>query len=132
MARLTESQIEAFETLRRAYLAEVPARIAAVREAATAAGRPGAPPGALEDLRHLVHQLVGSSAVFGERALCEAARALEDLVAALLVDGARAGGELGRLTRALERAWKQGATSGSRESKAPPKGMGPGASRRPR
>ncbi|MCI0548058.1 MAG: hypothetical protein L0027_12345 [Candidatus Rokubacteria bacterium] len=49
MARWAESQRETFEALRRAYLADVPARIAAIRQAA-AALRGGAPQRALDEL----------------------------------------------------------------------------------
>jgi len=117
MARLTESQRERFETFRRAFLAEVPARIAAIRKAATEAGRRGTSRAALEDLHHLVHQLVGASAIFGLHALCGTARALEDLVTGLLEGAAPGAGELDRLTGALERTWNETATPRCRESK---------------
>jgi len=119
MARLTDSQRETFEALRRAYLAEVPARIAAIREAAAEAeaGQRGTSRAGLEELRHLVHQLVGSSAIFGLHALCAAARALEDLVKRLLEGAASGAADLDLLTATLEATWKESATPGSREPK---------------
>jgi len=117
MAKLSDAQRETFEALRRAYLAEVPARIAAIREAATEAGRPETSRAALEKLRHLVHQLVGSSAIFGLPLLSAAALALGDLVKGLLEGAAPGAGELDRLTGALERTWNESATSPWRESK---------------
>src|SRR5262245_6402983 len=102
MARLTASQREAFEALRRSYLAEVPARIAAIRQAAADVGGRAATRAALEDLRNRVHQLVGSSAIFGLAALSAAARAFEDRVTELL-DGAAASAALEPLVEPLER-----------------------------
>lgn len=101
MTSLTESQRETLEALRRSYLAQVPDRIAAIRRAASEAGRPGAPREVLENLRGLAHQLVGSSAIFGLARLSSAARALEDL-ASRLVDGAAGGGRLDALVGELE------------------------------
>jgi HPt (histidine-containing phosphotransfer) domain-containing protein len=101
MSRLTESQRATFQALRRSYLAQVPARIAAIRRAAGEAERPGAGREVLEDLRHLVHQLVGSSAIFGLPRLSSAARALEDH-ASRLKDGAAARGGLESLVGELE------------------------------
>ncbi len=105
MARLTESQRETFEALRRAYLADVPARIVAIREAGAEVGRSGTSRAALEDLRQLVHQLVGSSAIFGLSRLSAAARALEDRLRGVL-DGAPAAGEVDELAANLENVWK--------------------------
>jgi len=117
MAKLSDAQRETFEALRRAYLAEVPARIAAIREAAAEAGRPECSRAALEELRHLVHQLVGSSAIFGLPPLSAAALALGDLVKGLLEGAAPGAGELDRLTEALERTWNETAAPRCRESK---------------
>ena len=115
MAKLTDAQRETFEALRRTYLAEVPSRIAAIRDAVTEAGRPETSRAALEKLRHLVHQLVGSSAIFGLPLVSAAAQALGDLVKGLLEGAAPGAGELDRLTGALERTWTESAAP--RESK---------------
>lgn len=101
MPRLTDDQHETFRALRGSYLAGVPARIAAIRRAANEAERPEASREALEELRHLAHQLVGSSAIFGLSRLCSAARALEEL-ASRLRDGAPEGGSLDALVGELE------------------------------
>lgn len=110
MARLTESQRESFEALRRTYLAELPARIGAIREAASAAQRGGASPEELEELRQHAHRLVGSSALFGLPRLSAAARALEDGVSRS-IEGDAGAIELDRLAAGVEAAWKQIATS---------------------
>jgi HPt (histidine-containing phosphotransfer) domain-containing protein len=113
MARWTESQRETFEALRRAYLADVPERIAAIRQAA-AALRGGAPQRALDELRHLVHRLVGSSAIFGLPRLAAAGRELEDRVIAS-IEGAEGVGGLDELAAALETTWKEIAAARSGE-----------------
>jgi len=105
MPRLTGNQRETFEALRQAYLAEVPARIAAIREAAVRLGGQGTTRGALEELRHLVHRLVGSSAIFGLHDLSASARALEDLTMQLLEGSDRSASELDSLAAALEATW---------------------------
>jgi len=108
MPRLTGNQRETFEALRQAYLAEVPARIAAIREVALRLGRRGATRGDLEELRTLVHRLVGSSAIFGLQELSASARALEDLTTQLLEGSDRSASELDSLAAALEATWAAG------------------------
>ena len=111
MARWSESQRETFAALRRAYLAEVPARIAAIREAATGVLRSGGSPRALEELRDLAHRLVGSSAIFGLPRLSAAARDLEDRVIAS-IEGAAGVGALAELAATLETTWREIAAAG--------------------
>jgi HPt (histidine-containing phosphotransfer) domain-containing protein len=114
MGRLGESRRESFESLRREYLAGVPARIAAIRRAAAEAGRPGAPRAALDDLLHQAHRLVGSAAIFGLRRVSAAARALEELAIRLL-GGAPNAGEIDLLVAALEARWHESAARGEPE-----------------
>ena len=111
--RLSESQREALEALRSAYLAEVPARIGAIRRALGEAGRRGDPGAALEDLLHRAHQLVGSSAIFGLARVSAAARAIEDLASRPSPDAPRVE-ELEPLVAELEAAWRESAPPGDR------------------
>lgn len=112
MTRLSPGQREAFEALRRDYLDGVPARIGAIRQALGEVGRHGA---ALEELLHRVHQLVGSSAIFGLGRVSAAARAVEEH-ASELPPGASRVEELGRLVAALEAAWRESAPPPHRAS----------------
>src|SRR5262245_41130652 len=111
MARWKEPEREAFAALRRAYLAEIPARIAAIRAAASTASQRGAPARAFQEVRDLTHRLVGSSAIFGLPRLSAAARELEDRAIASIDDPAGAGG-LDELASTLESSWKEIAENG--------------------
>src|SRR5262245_8146303 len=114
MARWTRSQRETFEALRRAYFADLPARIADVRAAAAAALQAGAPPSALEELRDLAHRRVGPSAIFGLPRLSAAARDLEDRAGAS-IEGAEGSAGFEELTAAVESAWREIAAARSNE-----------------
>jgi HPt (histidine-containing phosphotransfer) domain-containing protein len=105
MAKLTEEQRKDFEALRRIYLNMVPARIADIRTAVDEAKRRRWARGDVEALYHLVHRLVGSSAIYGLKDVSRAARALEEGVTGLL-EGRPAHDALGDLAEAVERAWR--------------------------
>jgi HPt (histidine-containing phosphotransfer) domain-containing protein len=112
MARWTERERAEFEALRETYLAEIPARILAIREATAAASRGATSPPALQEVRDLAHRLVGSSAIFGLKRLSAAARDLEDCAIASIEDAAELRG-LDELVAALEAAWNEGAEARS-------------------
>jgi HPt (histidine-containing phosphotransfer) domain-containing protein len=108
MARLTASQREGFEALRREFLAHVPARIAAIQRAAAELQRGPVSRDRVEDLQDLAHRLAGASAIFGLPRLSAAARGLEELATRIRAGGAEAE-ELDAHTAALEARWNESA-----------------------
>jgi HPt (histidine-containing phosphotransfer) domain-containing protein len=100
--RPTEGISLRLESLRRAYVAELPGRVRAIEEAA-ASLRPGDCEG-LRSLYHLVHRLTGSSAVYGLPQLSRAAAELEDVLLAASSGTAQleAGPRLGQLLAAVK------------------------------
>lgn len=111
MARMTEIHRREFEVLRRAFLAEVPEKIRAIRDAAEDADCRGYPQDAVENLLHLTHRLLGSAAIFGVGVVSDASRALEQRVTTLCRPGGSSregqGRELGALVQGLESAWSR-------------------------
>jgi HPt (histidine-containing phosphotransfer) domain-containing protein len=77
-SRLTAEQHERLESLRRAYVKDLPARVRAIVEAAESL-EPGDRE-KLQALHHRVHRLTGSAAIYGFTGLSRAASALEALV----------------------------------------------------
>ena len=118
MAKLTASQREGFEALRREFVAHVPIRIAAIQRAAAEVQR-GSVSAAdrIEDLQDLAHRLAGASAIFGLPRLAAAARALEELATRIRAGGAEPG-ELDALTAALEASWTESGAPRPRGSAA--------------
>lgn len=100
-----------FEALRREYLAQVPEKILAIREAAEEAEGDGYPREAVEALLHKVHRMVGSAALFGLGIVSDAARELEETVAIVFKSMGSPEEErrrqLAALVRKLEQAWTQ-------------------------
>ncbi len=100
-----------FEALRREYLAQVPEKLRAIREAADEAESVGYPREAVEDLLHKVHRMVGSAALFGLGTVSDAARELEETVGIVFKSAGRPDEErrreLSRLVQKLEQAWLQ-------------------------
>ena len=101
-----------FDALRRRFLAEVPEKIRAIREAVECTERGSHPREEMEALCQLAHRLVGSAAIFGLERLSASARTLEDRLAALLkaAQGPGSAGaepELMGLVEELERAWSR-------------------------
>jgi HPt (histidine-containing phosphotransfer) domain-containing protein len=74
-SRLTAGQRERLESLRRAYVNDLPARVRAIGEAAELLEPVDREK--LQALYHLVHRLTGSSAIYGLTGLSRAASALE-------------------------------------------------------
>jgi HPt (histidine-containing phosphotransfer) domain-containing protein len=114
VAQPTEAQRQAFERLRRTYIARMPARLDAIRRGVARAER-GYDWTALGAVLRLVHRLTGSSGIFGLGGVSAAARALEERITGLLaLDGGlrpRPRGDLAALVEALERAASQAAAS---------------------
>jgi HPt (histidine-containing phosphotransfer) domain-containing protein len=108
---MTEIHRREFEVLRRAFLAEVPGKIRAIRDAAEDAERRGYPRDAVENLLHLTHRLLGSAAIFGLGIVSDASRALEQQVTTLCRPGEiqreGQGRELCGLVQGLESAWSR-------------------------
>ena len=104
-----ESQKPDFTALRQTFLAQVPEKIRAIREAADEAEGRGYPREAVEALLHKVHRLVGSAGLFGLGGVSDAARELEESVGTVFKsaespeEGRRR--ELAALVRELEHAW---------------------------
>ena len=107
MARMTETQRRDFEALRRAFVAEVPEKIRAIRSAAEDANRRGYSRDAVEALLNLTHRLVGSAAIFGLDVVSEASRALERRVTSLCGPVEGQARELSALVQGLEKAWSR-------------------------
>lgn len=118
MAQPTEAQRQAFERLRRTYIARMPARLDAIRRGVARAERGGYDWTALDAVFRLVHRLTGSSGIFGLGGVSAAARALEGRITGLLVLNRglrpRPRGALAALVEALERAASQAANGYSR------------------
>ncbi|SRR5712691_760130 len=77
-SRLTAGHRERLESLRRAYVEELPEKVRAIGKAA-ASLQPGDRE-KLQAFHHLVHRLTGSAAIYGFTGLSRAASALEALV----------------------------------------------------
>lgn len=80
MSTIPEAAIRAaLAELREEYVAELPSRLSALREAVQRA-RSGAP---VNDVRAIAHKLCGTSGSYGFTALSDASRKVEDLAGAL-------------------------------------------------
>lgn len=109
MARLTESQRQELDSLRRAYAAELPEKLKRIEDAVARLESRGWERQALESLHHMIHRLSGSSAIYGFAAVSEAAGRLEKSLTRALetgVDHAEdARDEITLRARALKRAF---------------------------
>ena len=110
MTKQSESYPQAFEDLRMAFLEEVPEKIVAIRRAAEDVGQ-GDSQKAITVLYHLVHRLIGSTAIYGLERVSDAARPLEMCVGEVLESKTRCGPARAReiidLVGELEQVWRQ-------------------------
>jgi two-component system, OmpR family, response regulator len=115
---------QAFEQLRRAYLEELPGRIAAMEQVAENLALEGWDREQVESLHHLTHRLAGSSGLYRMSELSRCAGLLEQIVKRLLVGAAwppsSSPAELTTLVKAVRR------TARAEARQAPPRPAGEG------
>src|SRR6185436_4711036 len=121
-ARLVAAHQRQFEELRLAYVAQLPEKIEAMRQASRAMVEAGWDREAAQSLHDLAHRMAGSSGLYRLNALSRSAAALEEIVKRLL--GAPSWPpstspvELARLVKAVDRTarneWRQARSSAAR------------------
>jgi CheY-like chemotaxis protein len=82
--RRLEAHHNEFEALRRAYVAELAQKVAAMEEAARTLAHSGWERPLIESLYHLAHRLAGSAGLYRLPAVSRSAAALEDIVRRML------------------------------------------------
>lgn len=84
MPELSEDQRRQLATLRQAYEAELPEKVAGIAQVAAALARRKWDAAGVRELHQIVHRLSGSSAIWGFTAVSRAAGELEEIVLAAL------------------------------------------------
>jgi two-component system OmpR family response regulator len=110
--RRVEVHQKEFESLRRAYIDELGAKMDAMKAAAATLATEGWNRSVLESLAHMTHRIAGSSGLYRLDVLCRSAGALEEILKRLL-DGPTwpppsPPGDVARLVQAVSRAPRTG------------------------